>query len=65
VAPTRPPADTGASTRGVAMTSLDPWAYFYATANGVEEIAGSYVVEGVAATVSRQLCYVSFLPWFL
>jgi hypothetical protein len=53
VAPARPSADMGASARGAAGTSLDPWAHFWAAADGGGEIA-------VAAAVTRQLRYVSF-----
>jgi hypothetical protein len=70
VAPVRPPVDTGASAKGVAVTSPDPWAHFCAIADGGGEIAGTSATEGVVATVARQLRYVGFLlfffePWFL
>ena len=59
VALARPPADTGASAKGMVVTSSDPWAHFCAVADVGGEVIGASATEGMAAAVTRQLHYVS------
>jgi hypothetical protein len=60
VAPARPP-DTGASAKGVAGTSLDPWVQFCTAADGENKVVVVSAAEGGSATIVRQLRYVIFL----
>jgi hypothetical protein len=49
----------GGPTKGVAGTLLDPWVEFCTTADGGGEVALAAAAEGVAASIARQLRYVS------
>jgi hypothetical protein len=55
------PVEERAQAKAAMAPSLDPWAQFYAAADGGGEVASAFAAEGVEATVARKLRYVSFL----
>jgi hypothetical protein len=64
VAPTKP-AEERAPVKTTTVTLLHPWAQFCVVADGGREVTGASVTEGVAATIARQLRYVSFFNYRL
>jgi hypothetical protein len=59
------PAGLVGTTKGDTGTSLDPWSKFCATADGGGELASAAAAASVAASVVRQLRYVSFFLFLL
>jgi hypothetical protein len=52
------------TTKGDTGTSLDPWSKICATADSGGELASAAAAVGVAASVMRQLRYVSLILFF-